>query len=327
MSTTLSRTAADTRHAEADGDTLRAMFERMALARAVDRLLQKQYREHPMSGWWHPGEGAEGAPIGACAALRPRDQVFYQGRGAAWAIGKGMPIDPILGDIFGRTTGATRGKGGGTPHWHDHAVGVMGESGVLGSVFTLAVGAALAHTIRGRDIVTLANFGDGTSARGTFHEAMVHAVTWKLPVIFLCENNGWMVNTRIEEVAPSADVSNYARGYGIPGVIVDGQDAVAVRDVTLEACARARRGDGPTLIECKVARRLGHFAGDPEVYRPRDELAAYRDPLDVLGARLDARFVESTLRASDAAAEAALARTMSAPLAGDDALHSHLYFG
>ena len=230
--------------------------------------MERHVRDKPFSGWWHPGEGQEAAPIGATAAMREDDYLFYQGRGSAWAIGKGMRPEPILGDLLGKATGATRGKGGGVPHWADYSIGVMGEGATLGSVYPLAAGAALAAKMRGTDQVALANFGDGTAARGTFHETMVHAAAWKLPLIYFCENNSWLVGTRLKDVSPTENIADYAAGYHIPGVVVDGQDAVAVYEVTRTAIARARAGDGPTLIEAKVTRRRGHYAGDPQQYRP-----------------------------------------------------------
>jgi len=272
---------------------LESMYRRMAVARQIERLMMRHVREQRFSGWWHPGEGQEAAGIGATAAMRSDDYLWYQGRGSAWAIGKGMAPGPILGDLLGKMTGATKGKGGGVPHWHDRSIGVMGEGATLGSVYPLAAGSALASKIRKDGRVSLADFGDGTAARGTFHETMVHAAAWKLPVIYFCENNSYLVGTRLRDVSPTENIADYAAGYHIPGVIVDGQDAVAVYQATAEAIERARNGEGPTLIEAKVFRRHGHYAGDPQGYRDIDaELKNYRDPLDVLGKRLPAALVE-----------------------------------
>jgi pyruvate dehydrogenase E1 component alpha subunit len=304
-----------------------AMYYRMALARNIDIVMARHTREQRFDGWWHPGEGQEAAPIGATAALRQDDYLFYQGRGSAWALGKGMAPGAILGDLLGKVSGSTGGKGAGVPHWCDPELGVMGEGATLGSVFHVAAGAALAARLRGSGQVAVANFGDGTAARGTFHETMVQAAAWKLPLIYFCENNGLIVSMRLSEVSSTENIADYAAGYGIPGVIVDGQDADAVHRATAEAVARARAGAGPTLIEAKVVRRRGHWEGDPQQYRSQDDadIAGYRDPLDVLGARLEtamrADLDARAAREVQQAYEAALA----APVADPDIIWKDIY--
>lgn len=296
---------------------LEGMLYRMVMARTIERLMARHTREHKFSGWWHPGEGQEAAPIGATAAMRNDDYLWYQGRGSAWALGKGMLPGPILGDLLGKMTGATRGKGGGVPHWSDTSIGVMGEGATLGSVFPLAGGSALASKIRRDGRVSLANFGDGTTARGTFHETLMHAAAWKLPLIYFCENNGLLVGTRLGDVSPTTTIADFAQGYHIPGITVDGQDAVAVYEVTREAIARARAGDGPTLIEARVVRRRGHYAGDPQTYRDESEFADYRDPIDVLSARLPGNSSARIVDEAEAEVQAAYAAALAAP--GPDA--------
>jgi len=306
---------------------LETMYHRMAIARAIERTMERHVREKPFSGWWHPGEGQEAAPIGATAAMRKDDYLFYQGRGSAWAIGKGMRPEPILGDLLGKAAGSTRGKGGGVPHWADYSIGVMGEGATLGSVYPLAAGAALAAKMRRTGQVALANFGDGTAARGTFHETMVHAAAWKLPLIYFCENNSWLVGTRLKDVSPTENIADYAAGYHIPGIIVDGQDAVAVYEVTCTAIERARAGEGPTLIEAKVTRRRGHYAGDPQQYRPADDLATYRDPLDVLKARLPRDRAERVLERAESEVAQAYQAMLSAPEPDASVIYRDLYHG
>lgn len=310
-----------------DPDFVEALFHRMAITRAMETLMERHTREHRFSGWWHPGEGQEAAGIGATAAMRRDDYLFYQGRGCAWAIGKGMAPDPIFGDLFGRITGATRGKGGGVPHWADYSIGVMGEGATLGSVYPLAASAALAARLRRTDQVALANFGDGTATRGTFHETLVHAAAWKLPLIYFCENNGLLVGTRLASVSPTENVADYAAGYGIPGVIVDGQDALAVFEATTAAIARARAGDGPTLIEAKVFRRRGHYAGDPQHYRAPDYASAYRDPLALLEARLAPDRALALRSAAQAQVQAAYEAALAAPGADSSVIYRDLYHG
>ncbi|GAB3279937.1 thiamine pyrophosphate-dependent dehydrogenase E1 component subunit alpha [Parahaliea aestuarii] len=303
------------------------MYRRMAITRAIEICMAKHVRNNRFSGWWHPGEGQEAAGIGATAAMQQDDYLFYQGRGCSWAIGKGMAPAPILGDLLGKPSGATGGKGGGVPHWSDYSIGVMGEGATLGSVYPLAAGAALAARLRGTGQVALANFGDGTAARGTFHETMVHAAAWKLPLIYFCENNEWLVGTPLKQVSPTENIADYAAGYHIPGVIVDGQDALAVYQVTTEAIARARAGEGPTLIEAKVFRKHGHYAGDPQHYRASNYLDTYRDPLDLLGTHLGddqaADLREQATADVQSAYEAALAEADPEP----DTIFKDLYYG
>ena len=306
-------------------ELLESMYHRMAMARVIETLMLRHTREQKFSGWWHPGEGQEAAPIGATAALEADDYLWYQGRGSAWAIGKGMDPAPILGDLLGKMTGATRGKGGGVPHWADYSLGIMGEGATLGSVYPLAAGSALASKIRKDGRVSLADFGDGTSARGTFHETMMHAAAWKLPLIYFCENNGLLVGTRTDQVSPSNDIANLAKGYGIPGVIVDGQDAVAVYEVTREAAARARAGGGPTLIEAKVTRKHGHYAGDPQHYRDADYLKDYRDPLEILAGHLGGNRPARLLEEATALVDAAYADALAAPKPDVSVIERDLY--
>lgn len=313
--------------APADADFLDALYYRMAIARAIELRMERHTREHRFYGWWHPGEGQEAAGIGASAAMRRDDYLFYQGRGSAWAIGKGMAPEPIFGDLFGKVSGATRGKGGGVPHWADYAIGVMGEGATLGSVYPLAAGAALASKLRRDGRVALANFGDGTATRGTFHETLVHAAAWKLPLVYFCENNGMLVGTPLRTVSPTENIADYAAGYGIPGVIVDGQDAVAVYEATATAFARARAGEGPTLIEAKVFRRRGHYAGDPQNYRASDYAAAYRDPLEVLAPRLAPARIAELKDAADALVQTAYAAALAAPDPDPSVIYRDLYHG
>lgn len=308
-------------------DDIAGMYQRMAITRAIEICMAQHVRNNRFSGWWHPGEGQEAAGIGATAAMTEDDYLFYQGRGCSWAIGKGMPPAPILGDLLGKPSGATRGKGGGVPHWADYSIGVMGEGATLGSVYPLAAGAALAAKLRGTGQVALANFGDGTAARGTFHETMVHAAAWKLPLIYFCENNEWLVGTPLKQVSPTENIADYAAGYHIPGVIVDGQDALAVYEATIAAIARARAGEGPTLIEAKVFRKHGHYAGDPQHYRASDYLDAYRDPLDLLATHLGedqaADLRDQATADVRCAYESALAEADPAP----DTIFKDLYYG
>jgi TPP-dependent pyruvate/acetoin dehydrogenase alpha subunit len=307
--------AAATTRMAADGldDVATALYRVVARIRAAELRLQRHVTEHGFGGFWHPGIGQEGLQAGAVAALRRSDHLFYAHRGLGYALAKGMSLDAIFGDLLGRVTGSTGGKGGGTVHFVDPDIGVMGQGGTLGSNFPLGAGAAISARLLGTDTVTAVFFGDGAAARGTFHEAALQASVWKLPVVWVCENNGWAISAPFSEQSPTPDVADRAVAYGVPGVVVDGQDALAVHEAMREAVQRARLGEGPTLIEAKTLRIRGHYEGDAQRYR--DDLvdvdAIPRDPLDLLREHVEpdvAATLDDAARAEvDQAFEAALA--------------------
>ena len=305
--------------ADADPELVARIFRTMACSRALEEAMKIHLAKQRFDGWWHPGEGQEAAQAGAAAALATDDYLFYQGRGVAWALGKGMDLDRIFGDLFARTTGATRGKGAGVPHWADPGIGLMGEGATLGSVFPLAGGAALAEWIRGGSRVALADFGDGTAARGTFHETLLEAAAWKLPVIFYCENNAVSVNEPFAAHSPTGTVAERAAAYGVPGVLVDGQDALAVYAAVAEAVRRARNGEGPTVIEARTFRVGPHAFGVPTP-ADREDLTGYRDPLEVLAARMPADQVATIRTEAQEQVRAAYDRALGAPVAGREVL-------
>jgi TPP-dependent pyruvate/acetoin dehydrogenase alpha subunit len=261
-----------------------ALYRLGALTRAVELRLQQHITDHGFGGFWHPGIGQEGLQVGAAAALRRDDYLFYAHRGLGYAIGKGMKVEQLFGDLFGRVTGSTGGKGGGTAHFVDPSVGVLGQGGTLGSGFTLGAGAAISARMLGTDRVSAVFFGDGAASRGTFHEAALQASVWKLPLVWICENNGWALSVPIAEQSPTENIADRAAAYGVPGVVVDGQDALAVHAATTDAIERARGGEGPTLIEAKTLRIRGHYEGDPQQYRTdlTEGVEIPRDPLDLL---------------------------------------------
>jgi acetoin:2,6-dichlorophenolindophenol oxidoreductase subunit alpha len=273
--------------AELTDDQLADLYAMVAKIRATELRLQHHITEHGFGGFWHPGLGQEGLQAGAVLALRPDDYLLYAHRGLGYALAKGMTLEALLGDLFGKVTGSTGGKGGGTVHFADPALGVLGQGGTLGSNFVLGAGAAIASQLRGEDRVTAIFFGDGASARGTWHEAALQASVWKLPIVWICENNGWALSAPIAQQSPTPDIADRAGAYGMPGVVVDGQDALAVHAAVSEAVARARTGDGPTLIEAKTLRIRGHYEGDRQPYRtdlleggpeiPRDPVLLLRE--------------------------------------------------
>lgn len=256
------------------------------------RFAELRIRDHVeaegFGGFWHPGIGQEGVQAGAVAAMRPDDYLYYAHRGLGYAIAKGMELTALFGDLLGKLNGSTSGKGGGTVHFADRERGVLGQGGTLGSNFVMGAGTAVASQVLGDGRVTVVFFGDGAAGRGTWHEAALQASVWKLPVVWVCENNGWALSARFTDQSPTPHVADRASAYGMPGAIVDGQDAVAVRDVTAEAIARARSGGGPTLIEAKTLRIRGHYEGDRQPYRDDkvsdDEIP--NDPVHRLGDQL-----------------------------------------
>ncbi|HET7443188.1 MAG TPA: thiamine pyrophosphate-dependent dehydrogenase E1 component subunit alpha [Solirubrobacterales bacterium] len=293
------------------------LYRNVARIRALELLLHRYIEEHGFGGFWHPGLGQEGIQAGAVAALREDDYLFYAHRGLGYALAKGMSPVTLLADLFGRAGGSVGGKGGGTVHFVDPELGVLGQGGTVGSNFVLGAGAGISAQMLGTDKVVAIFFGDGAAARGTFHEAALTASVWKLPLVWVCENNGWAISVPIEAQSPTANIADRAAAYGVPGVIVDGQDAVAVREATLEAVDRARAGEGPTLIEAKTNRIRGHYEGDKQSYREDlgDGLEVPRDPLAILRERAaipaaEAGRIDEEARAE---AEAALAEVLAMP--------------
>lgn len=295
---------------ETDLDLLTRLHRETLRGRALEQQVLELARNRDFRGFFHPGRGQEGVQAGACLALRQDDYLLYAHRGLTYLTAKGMDPVEVLGDFQGRTSGSTRGLGAGTVHCVDPAHGIMGQGGTLGSGFPIAAGLALASKLAGDGRVALNFFGEGASARGTFHESAVSASGWKLPVIYLCENNGWAVSAPIEQVQGVRTIVARAEGWGIASETVDGQDALAVYQAVSRAAERARAGEGPTLIEAMTARFEGHYTGDLQPYRDRDELeeARSRDPIAVLEERLLAAGVgQEQLDAARAAADEEMA--------------------
>jgi pyruvate dehydrogenase E1 component alpha subunit len=308
----LSATATDRRLLE--------LYRTVSRIRAAELFLQDYVAREGFGGFWHPGIGQEGLQAGAVAALRRDDYLFQAHRGLGYALAKGMSFDLIFGDLLGRTTGATGGKGGGTVHFVDPELGILGQGGTLGSGFVLGAGAACSIQLLGEDKVVMVFFGEGAAGRGTFYEAALEAGVWKLPIVFVCENNGWALSAPFERHSPTERVADRAAAFGFPGVVVDGQDAVAVHEAASEAVARARAGEGPTLVEALTLRIRGHYEGDRQRYRdegaPDDPRA--RDPLQVLADRLPPGELEQIDAAARAEVEAAFARALAAPEPGPE---------
>jgi TPP-dependent pyruvate/acetoin dehydrogenase alpha subunit len=263
-------------------DRSREMLVRMLRIRLFD---EEAARVRPTSipGLLHNSTGQEGAIVGACMALRDDDYMTGTHRSHGHPIGRGARLAPLMAELFGKKTGVCRGKGG-SMHLAAFDAGSLGESAIVGAGIPMATGAALSARLRGTDQVCLCFFGDGATNCGLFHESLNLAAVWKLPVIFLCENNGYAICTAQAQATAVQDISVRATSYGMVGVGVDGQDAIAVYATVAAAAARARAGQGPTLIEAKTYRFCEHQE-DCEFppYRAPEEQALWRkrDPIDI----------------------------------------------
>ncbi|MBE4739596.1 MULTISPECIES: thiamine pyrophosphate-dependent dehydrogenase E1 component subunit alpha [Streptomyces] len=295
-----------------DAGRLLALYERMALIRRTEQAAHALSLAGPVKGATHLAAGHEAVAVGASAALRPDDYVFATYRGHHHALARGATPEECLAELMGRATGLCRGKGGST-HLTKASVGMLGSYAVVGAHLPMAVGAAWSARLRGTDRIAVAFFGDGATNVGAFHEALNLAAVWRLPVLFVCENNLYM------EYTPTADVTAVPRpaadrapAYGLDGEVVDGNDVVLVRRAVARLADRARAGEGPGLLEARTYRHYGHSRADPGTYRPADEVAHWlrHDPLDLARARL-AALGESTLDV-DARVERTVARAVEA---------------
>ncbi|NLB84043.1 MAG: thiamine pyrophosphate-dependent dehydrogenase E1 component subunit alpha [Synergistaceae bacterium] len=262
-----------------DKDTLKFFYETMVKIRNFELTVEKYFYEGEIPGFVHLYVGEEAIATGVMANLRKTDYIQSTHRGHGHTIAKGADLKHMMAELFGKSTGCCKGKGG-SMHIADFSVGMLGANGIVGGGFTMATGAALAQKMQKTDGVSVAFFGDGASNRGTFHEAANMAAVWKLPVIFLCENNQWASTTPYLTTTSVEDIADRARGYGMPGVIVDGNDIFAVYEAAKELIERARRGEGPAILECKTYRIKGHFVGDPEMYRTKKEVQQVLDETD-----------------------------------------------
>jgi TPP-dependent pyruvate/acetoin dehydrogenase alpha subunit len=313
-------TSADTQPAsavplETQLDFLRAMVE----IRGFEDECHRLFAQGMVRGSTHLCQGQEAVVVGACRALQENDTMTctYRGHGAVLAMG--APLDRSFAEILGKADGLCRGKGG-SMHLTDVSVGAFGSFAIVGGHLPIAAGLAFASRYRGSDEVTLCFFGDGTANIGAFHEALNLASIWKLPAIFVCENNLYGEYSPIASTTPVARLADRAASYGMPGHQVDGNAVLDMHSAVADAAARARAGDGPTLIEALTYRQKGHSRSDPATYRPAGELEAWleRDPIKLLEAHLaETGVAHERLAAVRAKAEQtvhdALARAISRP--------------
>lgn len=272
-----------------ENDTLLEMQRRMIRIRLFDERASKMVKRGQIPGTVHTSIGQEAQVVGACMALRKGDHITGNHRSHGHPIGMGSPLGPLMAELVGKATGVCRGKGGSL-HLADYSVGSLGESGITGSSIPIAVGAGLSAQVLGEDRVALSFFGDGAANQGVLYEAMNLASVWKLPVIFLCENNHYALSTPAHTVTGGRIVDR-AQGFGLPGVRVDeGQDVLAVHDAVEEAASRARSGKGPSLVEVMTYRFREHSEGlrinvDYRNAEEREQWLA-KDPIDLHRARM-----------------------------------------
>ncbi len=266
-------------------------YRRMYSIRRFDEEGSKLFLAGKIEGAYHSSIGEEAAIVGACMAVQNSDSMTGTHRSHGHPIGKGGELHVLMAELYGKATGVCKGRGG-SMHLADGSVGIVSESSIVGGGIPLATGCGLAAKVQGKDDVTLCFFGDGAVNQGVFHESLNMASIWKLPVIYVCENNGYAVMTSIEYSHGQTSVARRADGYGIPGVAVDGQDVAAVYEAAREAVERARRGEGPTLIEAITHRFEEHSVGlviPGEPYRDAkivEEYRSTRDPLKLFRERL-----------------------------------------
>jgi pyruvate dehydrogenase E1 component alpha subunit len=279
-------------------ERLLAAYRTMRTIRTFEQTLNELSQAGKVPGFLHLYAGEEAIAAGVCAHLGERDWVASTHRGHGHAIAKGVDLDAMMAEIFGRRTGVCRGKGG-SMHIADTERGMLGANGIVGGGIALAVGAALSAKVRRTGGVAVSFFGDGATNEGAFHESLNLAAIYRLPCVFVIENNGYGEATPVEYHAPIPDLAARAAAYGMPGVVADGMDFFDVSARAGEAIARARAGGGPTLLECKSYRYYGHYVGDPLTYRTKEEseaVRATRDPLEGFERRV---VREGSLRAED----------------------------
>jgi pyruvate dehydrogenase E1 component alpha subunit len=271
-------------------EELLAGLHEMVRIRMFEEKVRAEFAKGAMPGFVHTYSGSEAIAVGVIGALEPDDLITSTHRGHGHCLAKGAPLDGVVAELYGRETGLCRGRGG-SMHIADFANGMLGA--IVGGGIALAVGGALASKVLGDGRVAVAFFGDGAANEGVFHESLNLASIWRLPVIFVCENNGWAESTPFTYATSTSSIADRGPGYSMPSESVDGTDVVAVRAAAQGAADRARAGDGPTLLECIAPRSEGHFVGDPEEYRGREhaERARERDPIERATAQLISRGV------------------------------------
>lgn len=278
----------------------RDMLEKMYLIRHFEQRVVKLFQQGLIRGATHVYLGEEAIAVGACAALEPDDYITSTHRGHGHVIARGLDVKRMLAELLGRATGYCGGKGG-SMHIADIKRGILGANGVVGGGIPLSLGAGLKSVYKKTGQVTLCFFGDGAAQQGGFHESLNMAAIWKLPVVYICENNCFALTTPNCDECAIENIGDRAAAYGIPGYVIDGNDVISVYETVRKAVAHARAGKGPVLIECKTYRWYGHYLGDPEVYRTKEEVQEWieRDPIPRFVEELDAAGIISKAEADE----------------------------
>ena len=310
----------DTATARLTDDRLRELFRQMLLIRRFEEKVEDRFRAGELPGFLHVAIGQEAVALGVCEALEPDDLISSTHRAHAHTIAKGTHPNAVMAEMYGKKEGCSGGFGG-SMHLYDLSVGNMGANAVVGGGLPGMAGAALAFKLRGEARVAAPFFGDGATNTGAFHETMNLAQLWRLPVIFVLENNGWAESTPATQQLPLRveDMAQRAAAYGMTAMEADGQDIESVYAVILEAREHAVSGKGPVFVNARTYRLTGHYVGDPQVYRDRDELRRQwetNDPLELLRGRLGISTEE--LEAIDGEVTAEVEETVEFSKAGTD---------
>ncbi len=260
-------------------DSLLWMYERMQTIRQFEDRVKVEFGKGKIPGFVHLYAGEEAVAVGICANLTDADFMTSTHRGHGHCIAKGVDVKGMMAELYGKATGICKGKGG-SMHIADMDKGMLGANGIVGGGPPLACGSGLTAKTRKTDQVTICFFGDGASEQGTLHESLNLAAIWDLPVVFIAENNGYAESTPSTYHCSVENIADRAAAYNMPGVTVDGNDIFAVHEAAGEAIARARAGQGPTLLECKTYRFNGHFEGDAQTYKVPEENEKYQTTLD-----------------------------------------------
>ncbi|WP_246514107.1 thiamine pyrophosphate-dependent dehydrogenase E1 component subunit alpha [Neoroseomonas soli] len=297
-----------------------ALFRMMLTIREAELALARLFADGEVPGFIHLSVGQEAVAAGVCAALGPQDSVASTHRGHGHALARGMALEGFFAEVMAKSTGLCGGRGG-SMHVADLKRGMLGANGIVGAGPPIALGAALAHRTRGTDGVAVAFFGDGALAEGTMHETLNMAAIWRLPLLLVCENNGWAEFSR-SDTQVAVNLPAWTAAYGVPHVEVDGNDVQAVATAAADAVAGLRRGEGPRVIEARTHRWRGHYEGDPQRYRDPEEASrmAEHDPIArARAAMIAAGAAAATLDAAEAEARDAVAAAIAAARAAPPA--------
>ena len=314
-------------------EQLREVLHKMHLIRKFEEGAEESYMRGLIHGTMHLSIGQEASAMGICMALNPDDQITSTHRGHGHCIAKGARVDRMFAEFFGKTTGYCKGRGG-SMHIADVSAGNLGANGIVAGGIPIAVGAALSAKMQKNGKVVICFFGDGANNEGAFHESLNMAAIWKLPVVFVCENNGYGMSTSAARSTAVPDIATRAAAYAIPGVVVNGNDFSAVAKASTIAVERARNGEGPTLIENKTYRHRGHSKSDRNRYRSKEEIDEWkslRDPIALFETELrqfgimDEAAIKDVVAAVEAEIAAGIAFAKDSPAPGTGEVLNYVY--